>query len=165
MPSEFSKAMQGFSESLQKSLKLPDRSIVEKLRRIGSVERRASDIAEEKFPDSARDASTQNAFRHALGTGMLTNELGGGYVASQVAKGAGYLWEGLGAMDFVNSREHRDDTRHDLNANAIGAKTARQTLTNEELVKRLEARARNARTERPPRTYEPSPGYLTRSEE
>ena len=36
----------------------------------------ASDVADQMFPGSARDSSTKNAFRHALGTGMLAQEVG-----------------------------------------------------------------------------------------
>ncbi len=36
----------------------------------------ASDIAEQRFPGYDRDGSSKNAFRHALGTGMLAQVLG-----------------------------------------------------------------------------------------
>ena len=61
----------------------------DKWNRLSTFTERADGIAEKAFPDSARDASTKNAFRHALGTGMLTQELGGGPIAATLAKMAG----------------------------------------------------------------------------
>lgn len=51
--------------------------VADKWNRLTSFTQRADNSAEQAYPDSARDASTKNAFRHALGTGILTQELGG----------------------------------------------------------------------------------------
>jgi hypothetical protein len=134
------------------------------LQRFGQIPDEADTIANREFPGSARDASTKNAFRHALGTGMMTQQLGGGPVAGTVAKGAGYLWEALGARNWAGDVPgYRDDTRHDLNANAIGASVAQQTGSQEELINALRGLATQARQTQPPGVFEASPGYMTRS--
>lgn len=134
------------------------------LKNFGSIPERADGIAEQAYPGSARDASTKNAFRHALGTGMMTQALGGGQLGGALAKGAGYLWEGLGAKDFIDNRPgYREDTRHDLNANAIGASVAQQTMNQQELINALRGLAANAPLQQAPGLFAPSPGYLTRS--
>lgn len=140
------------------ALSLPD-----KLKSYGAIPERADNIAEQMFPGSARDSSTKNAFRHALGTGMLTQELGGGPVAAGMAKGAGYLWEGLGAMKFIDDPKYRQDTLHDLNANALGARTAMSTANQEELVKALQGMALRSVPTSAPGVFERSPGYMTRT--
>lgn len=134
------------------------------LKDFGSIPTRADGIAEKEFPNSARDASTKNAFRHALGTGMMTQALGGGQLGGALAKGAGYLWEGLGAKDYIDNRPgYRDDTKHDLNANAVGASVAQRTMGQEELVNALRGLAENSSQQKPPGMLESSPGYLTRT--
>ena len=135
----------------------------DKWNRLTTFTNRADDIAEREFPDSARDASTKNAFRHALGTGMLTQELGGGPMAAAVAKMAGWGWEGLGARQLINSPEHRLDTRHDLNANNIGASVAMASKNEAELVARLKQLASVARVEQPPGFFERGRPYLSRT--
>lgn len=137
--------------------------MAERLDRIMSIPERADAIADQRFPGSARDASTMNAFRHALGTGMMTQELGGGLLGELNAKNIGYLWEALGAGQYMDSEQYRNDTRHDLNANALGARTARNTRNNEELIQALEKMAKESRVESPPGVFESSPGYMTRS--
>ena len=124
---------------------------------------RADYIAEREFPNSARDASTKNAFRHALGTGMLTQELGGGPMAATLAKMAGWGWEGLGARQLMGSAAHRLDTRHDLNANNIGASVAMNSKNEAELVARLKQLASVARVEQPPGFFERGRPYLSRT--
>lgn len=136
-------------------------SLVQGLQKLGKVPGRADAIAERLFPDSARDASTKNAFRHALGTGMLTHELGGGTLGAGLAKGAGYLWEGLSAAELIDSPEARQDALHDLNANAIGAQVATQTSNQNDLVEALRALALQSRQEAPPSVFAPTPGYMT----
>ena len=135
----------------------------DKWNRLTTFTNRADDIAEREFPDSARDASTKNAFRHALGTGMLTQELGGGPMAAAVAKMAGWGWEGLGARQLINSPQHRLDTRHDLNANNIGASVAMASKNEAELVARLKQLASVARVEQPPGFFERGRPYLSRT--
>lgn len=135
----------------------------DKWNRLTTFTNRADDIAEREFPDSARDASTKNAFRHALGTGMLTQELGGGPMAAAVAKMAGWGWEGLGARQLINSSQHRLDTRHDLNANNIGASVAMASKNEAELVARLKQLASVARVEQPPGFFERGRPYLSRT--
>ncbi len=131
--------------------------------RLSAFTGRADNIAEQAFPDSARDASQKNAFRHALGTGMLTQELGGGPVAATLAKMAGWGWEGMGASQLMDSAKHRLDTRHDLNANNIGASVAMQSKNEAELVARLKQMASVARSEEPPGFFAQGRPYLTRT--
>lgn len=137
--------------------------VADKWNRLTSFTQRADNIAEQAFPDSARDASTKNAFRHALGTGMLTQELGGGPVAAAFAKMAGWGWEGLGASQLVDSAQHRLDTRHDLNANNIGASVAVASKNEAELVARLKQLASVASVEQPPGFFGPGVPRLTRT--
>ena len=134
----------------------------DKWNRLTTFTQRADGIAENAFPDSARDASTKNAFRHALGTGMLTQELGGGPMAAAMAKMAGWGWEGLGARQLINSSQHRLDTRHDLNANNIGASVAMNSKNEAELVARLKQLASVAAVEQPPGFFERGVPRLTR---
>ena len=131
--------------------------------RLSTFTGRADNIAEQAFPDSARDASQKNAFRHALGIGMLTQELGGGPVAATLAKMAGWGWEGMGASQLMDSAKHRLDTKHDLNANNIGASVAMQSKNEAELVARLKAMASVARSEEPPGFFAQGRPYLTRT--
>lgn len=131
--------------------------------RLSTFTGRADNIAEQAFPDSARDASQKNAFRHALGTGMLTQELGGGPVAATLAKMAGWGWEGMGASQLVDSAKHRLDTRHDLNANNIGASVAMQSKNEAELVARLKQMAIASKVEQPPGFFEQGRPYLSRT--
>ena len=131
--------------------------------RLSTFTGRADNIAEQSFPNSARDASQKNAFRHALGTGMLTQELGGGPVAATLAKMAGWGWEGMGASQLMDSAKHRLDTKHDLNANNIGASVAMQSKNEAELVARLKAMASVARSEEPPGFFAQGRPYLTRT--
>lgn len=134
------------------------------LKNFGSIPERADGIAEQAYPGFARDASTKNAFRHALGTGMMTQALGGGQIGGALAKGAGYLWEGLGAKDFIDNRPgYRADTLHDLNANAIGATAGQQTTNQQELINALRGMAATAPQQPAPGFFAPSSGYLTRS--
>lgn len=144
------------------TINLPARAYAQ-LKSFGELPARASDIAEQYFPGSARDASTKNAFRHALGTGMLTQELGGGPVGAGLAKGIGYLWEGLGAANLGDPR-YRQDALHDLNANAVGARTAMSTRNQAELIESLRKMALQSVPVQAPGVFERSPGYMTRSE-
>lgn len=137
--------------------------VVAKMERIGNLTSQADAIAEANFPDSARDASTKNAFRHALGTGMLTQELGGNAVSALAAKGAGYLWEGLGAADLWSSKDYREDAKHDLNANAVGAKVATKVANQQELVEALKRLANDSVVMPAPSVFSASKGRLTRT--
>jgi hypothetical protein len=113
---------------------------------------------------TARDNSTGNAFRHALGTGMLAQHLGGGPLAAVAAKAMGYGWELMG-MGNWGKASGRLDTLHDLNANAIGAQVAQQTGNTDELAAALKRLAlESVVTPRPPGAFSATPGYLTRSE-
>lgn len=136
----------------------------ESLKNFGSIPSQADGIAEQAYPGFARDASTKNAFRHALGTGMMTQALGGGQIGGALAKGADYLWEGLGAKDFIDNRQgYRADTLHDLNANAIGATARQQTMNQQELINALRGMAATSQQQQAPGFFSPSPGHLTRS--
>ena len=135
----------------------------DKWNRLSTFTQQADNIAEANFPNSARDASQKNAFRHALGTGILTQELGGGPIAATMAKMAGWGWEGLGASQLVDSAKYRLDTRHDLNANNIGASVAMQSKDQAELVARLKQMAIASRVEQPPGFFEQGRPYLSRT--
>ena len=138
---------------------------------VRSVGSRADDEAERRFPGQERDESVKNAYRHALGTGRLSQLLGADSenpavsAAGQAAgQGAGYLWEimsaGKSLYDNGNAGNLRD-TRHDLNANAIGAETAGQTRGFGELADALSARAKGAVREEPPLMFEPPRKHFT----
>ena len=150
-----------FWKDLGSNAKTLPETVMTALQKYGQIPEQADRIAEETFPGSARDSSVKNAFRHALGTGMLAQELGGGPVGAGLAKGAGYLWEGLGAMKFIDDPKHRADTLHDLNANALGVRTAMSTGTQEELVKALQQMALRSVPVQAPGVFSRSPGYLT----
>lgn len=127
----------------------------------------ADAIAEREFPGSARDASMKNAFRHALGTGILTHELGGGPIAAGIAKMAGYGWEGASALGELRangrlSQDFKRDSLHDLNANSIGAGAA-QYLDRAALIQHLKGLATNAAVAEPPGVFSPNQGRLSRT--
>jgi hypothetical protein len=137
-----------------------------------SLPKQADDAAEAQFPDSARDSSVKNAYRHALGTGLLAQELGAneggvrGAVAQGLAKAAGYGWEAIGyatAPAQAKDKAYNTDTRHDLNANAVGAKQAGLSATREELARRLKAMALQSPPVEAPGFFATSPGYLSRT--
>ena len=134
-----------------------------RLSQFGKIPERADAIAERNFPGSARDSSVKNGFRHALGTGLLAQELGGGHIGAGLAKGAGYLWEALGASNWGDPK-YRQDVKHDLNANAVGAKAAKSTKNAAELEEILRRAALTGAPVNPPGFFESSPGYLTRTE-
>ena len=142
----------------------------------------ADRIAEQRFPGYERDSSTKNAFRHALGTGMVAQDVGdilGGSMPAKVAAGAltkmvGYGWESGKWLDAYWNRlkgtphspqllKDLEDSSHDLNANAIGASEALGARDRNGLIQALETMARNSRQEVPPTPLAPSPGYMTRT--
>lgn len=139
------------------------------LDRIKNIPHNADEDAQKYFPDSARDASTMNAFRHALGTGRLAHELGAGNgglwggVAGSLAQGTGMIWEGLGAPSYLASQKHRTDTDHDFRANSVGALVAQGTKNDEELVNALKLLANQSKVQRPPDWHGPMSYTLTRS--
>ena len=138
------------------------------LKRYGEIPGKASDIAEAEFPNSARDSSMKNAFRHALGTGMLAQEFGAGNdgvqgaAAALLAKTGGYAWESFkGLKDFTKGGDPTD-TLHDFNANAIGANHAIGT-NQAQLINSLRRMASQSVVSKPPSLFEMNPGYMTRS--
>ena len=137
---------------------------VGKLSRFGQIPSEASDIADQNFPNSARDASTKNAFRHALGTGLMAQEMGGGVVGATAAKGLGYLWEGFGLVDPSKLKKDwaSGDIKHDLNANALGAQAA-QGRDKPSLIEALKQMAEQSQVRQPPGVFQSSPGYMTRT--
>jgi hypothetical protein len=145
------------------SLAKAGRNIKKEYNDFVNIPDRASSIAENRFPDSARDSSMKNAFRHSLGTGMITNKLGGGVLGATAAKLAGYGWESLGAAENIRNPEQWKDTKHDLNANAIGASVATQIGNQQQLEDMLEAMARRSSVREPLGAFEPSHGQMTRS--
>lgn len=151
-------------EAMKTSIANQGKESLATLKDFQSIPSRASDIAEANFPNSSRDSSKKNAFRHALGTGMLTNALGGNRVSALAAKGLGYLWEGFGTPDYFNSQAKRTDSLHDLNANAIGARVATQSKGQQELEDSLRQLALGSKKVNPPGVFSPSPGYMTHTE-
>ncbi len=149
-----------------KSVREKPGQLAESIKRFGQIPSRADAIAEQRFPDSARDASQKNAFRHALGTGMMTRSLGNTQMAAGLAKAAGWGWETWGALNRdENTQGDWDDTLHDLNANSIGAKTALDSETQERLVERLDQMARESVMEPALKHWMPNRERMTRSEQ
>jgi hypothetical protein len=139
-------------------------AVTDKYARLSDLAHRASERAEQEFPNDERDASKKNAFRHSLGTGMLAEELGGGMLGAGLAKMAGYGWEGLSIPDYFGNPQKRTDALHDFTANDIGAKAATY-LKGEELVRHLKNMANNATYGEPRGFFEPSQGKMTYSEQ
>lgn len=153
------------SGGIFESLKGFARPMTEALNSYGSIPGRADAIAEQNFPDSARDSSAKNAFRHALGTGMLAQQLGGGPIAAGFAKMAGYGWEAMGIPGAMMEGKPlvTEDMKHDFNANSIGASLAQQTGSQAELVNALRSLATRSIQTGAPGIFERSSGHLTRS--
>ena len=139
MSNEFLRAVQDrqFWNEMGTAFQTAPKRFVNELQSFGRIPEEADRIAEQHFPDSARDNSAKNDFRHALGTGMLTQRLGGGRIAANLAEMAGYGWEALGARKILTDAEHREDTLRDIRANSVAARIAREAETQEELIKRL----------------------------
>lgn len=140
----------------------------DKWQRLTTFANSADQIANDNFPGSARDSSEMNAFRHALGTGMLARELGGGPVASTAAKLAGYGWEGVGALQQLYDKgqispAYKLDTLHDLNANSHGAAQAQLATSEADLINRLKALAQSSVQTTPPGAFESAVPYMTRT--
>lgn len=134
----------------------------DKLEKLGEVGHDATAIADENFPGQSWDFSQKNAFRHALGTGMLTQELGGGEGGAALAKLIGYLWEARGLPDGGMSWDERmTDTGHDLNANAIGAAEASTTDDRAALIEALLKHSLAAKKSAPVGFTERTPGHFT----
>lgn len=131
----------------------------------------ASDIAEQRFPGYDRDGSSKNAFRHALGTGMLAQELGSSWgnsypaklAGAAAAKAVGHVWEMPTWINPKASDAQLTDMRHDLNANHMGAVEAMNANSREDLISALDYLARNSRQEKPGNAFAPSPGYMSRT--
>jgi len=138
----------------------PVRNWVQELQ---DIPHKASEIAEGNFVGSARDASAKNAFRHALGTGMMANHLGGGILGGTAAKLMGYAWEAPTLMDPRSTPAQRMDSRHDLNANALGAYLAAQGMGQEDLVKALRGYAVKSSVQDAPGVFERPIPRLTRT--
>lgn len=134
-----------------------------KYNEITEIPNRASDLADVAYPSSARDASMKNAYRHALGTGMMTHALGGGRLAGVAAKMAGWGWELPTMLSPGSTPAQLEDSRHDLNANAIGALLATRTGSQSELEAALRSYADRSVVREAPGAFSRSPGYLTRS--
>lgn len=114
---------------------------------------RADNIAEEMFPDDARDSSRKNAFRHALGTGMVTQRLGNNWLSGKAAETLGLGWEFMGANRFIRDADHREDTFHDLLANRAGRITALDSETEAELIEKLANLANESQNRPAPRFW------------
>ena len=129
-----------------------------------SFANQADDEAERRFPNQERDASQKNAFRHALGAGRLAQLLGSNSdipivsgAARGAAKMAGYLWEDMSGPANWGTV----DSRHDLNANAIGIAQSSQAKDMTSLADSLASFAQGARKELPPNAYEKARPFFT----
>lgn len=137
-------------------------SVEDKLGRVAETGHEATAIADENFPGQPWDFSQKNAFRHALGTGLLAHELGGGLSGAALAKLVGYLWEARGLPAEGMSFDDRiEDTKYDLNANAIGAAESVANPDRAALIEALLKQAKAARAESPVGITESTPGYLS----
>jgi hypothetical protein len=152
MSNEFLRAVQDrqFWNELGTAFQTAPKRFVSELQSFGRIPEEADRIAEQRFPNSARDNSAKNDFRHALGTGMLAQRLGGGFLGANLAKMAGYGWEALGAKEFIRDEKHRQDTLQDLKANAIGARFAQETDNQQELIRQLDSYVRTNRSRNSP---------------
>lgn len=136
------------------------------LKRLQRLTQTADYAASAAFPNSARDSSFKNAYRHSLGTGLLAQQLPGGpQLPVALAKLAGYTWEAPGTAENLKDPAKMTDMRHDLNANSIGAEAAPYFATPRELSLYLLRKALQSRAEAPPIATQFSPGYLTRTVE
>lgn len=133
------------------------------VRDLKAIPDRASDIADEAFPNSARDLSMKNAYRHALGTGMMTHHLGGGILGGALAKMAGWGWEAPTLIDPRSTTAEVIDSKHDLNANAIGASVAQWARNQKDLEAVLKGYAERSFVTSPPGVLSESPGWMTRA--
>ncbi len=136
---------------------------------------RASQFSQATFPGQDWDNSQRNALRHSLWIGGVAQAMGAGPdnpvltpVAQVAAKGLGYIHEGLSnSWDaFKNAHQgdgglHDQDTRHDLNANAVGAEMAGYAKTPEELQRVLANMAVTARQGAPVGMFQMSDGRLS----
>ena len=82
-------------------------------------------------------------------------------MAATLAKMAGYGWEALGAKQFLADPRYQEDTRHDLNANNIGASVATQVRDEAELVVRLKAMAQGSVASAPPGIFQRGVPHMT----
>ena len=143
-------------------------SLPESLKAMGQLPGEADSIAEQLYPNSARDSSTKNAFRHALGTGLIAQHLGAsngglqGVAAATMAKMAGYGWESMAGLDTLTQHGKLTDTQHDLNANALGANAAMGT-DKQSLIQALQSMANASVAQQPPSAFQYSPGHMTRT--
>lgn len=151
------------------NLKDYGKDVYRTLHEYGSIPGIADNKAENLYSNkSARDSSIKNAYRHALGTGMFQDKFAASPlisedVASLLAKGLGFSWELASLGKSITNPKYRTDSLHDLNANSIGADTAKNTLNQAELEKALAQKANNSLVEQPVSFYERSPGHMTRS--
>ena len=150
---------QDFADAAQQVVSRP----MDWVRNLQSIPHRASDIADAAYPDSARDSSRRNAYRHSLGTGMMTQHLGGNALSAGLAKMAGWGWEAPTLLNPNSTPAQLTDTRHDLNANAIGSQVAQMTRDQPSLEAALRSFADQAVVRTPPGAFERGSGYLTRS--
>lgn len=134
------------------------------VQQLKAIPDRASDIAEEHYGNSsARDASAKNAFRHALGTGMVAHHAGGGIPGAVAAKLMGYAYEAPKLLNPKTPQVELEDTRHDLNANALGAWVSMQAKNQNDLVQSLRGYAARSSVEPAPAVVARHVGRLTRS--
>jgi hypothetical protein len=153
-------------------LKVPKetyQAALDKFGKLREIPEYATNRAAQLFPD---DGDKENAMRHSLWMGKTAQELGGGLGASLATKLAGYGFEAATAGpyvaeklmngDFNGARTVIEDSRQDLNNNAVGINNARYTKDPQQLENDLRGLANRA-VEASPAFYQPSRPYLTRA--
>ena len=139
----------------------------QKLNDITGTYSRAASEAERRFPNQDPNNTQKNAFRHALGSGYLAQQLGAGgnpimnLLAQGLAQGAGHAWE---AMSLPQNMADPVDMRHDLNNNYIGIKEAASQKDFDALSNQLYRMAIEAKKEQPPGAFSPARPYMTYTE-
>jgi hypothetical protein len=129
---------------------------------------KASNSSREAFPGQDWDNSQRNAARHSIWTALMANQLGGGPIARGVAKGVGYLNEGIGLVNASNlTKAGSEDMRHDLNNNAVGLNTlatmrdTNPAVTDDQIIETLLRKAREAKFGPAPPALAPAESRLT----
>jgi hypothetical protein len=142
---------------------------LDKFGKLREIPEYATNRAAQLFPN---DEGKENAMRHSLWMGKTAQELGGGLGAGLATKLAGYGFEALTAGPHVADRlingDYKgalagiEDSRQDLNNNAVGINNARYTKDPKQLENHLRGLANRA-VEASPAFYQPNLPYLTQA--
>ena len=144
------------------------RAVADKVQALADVPDYASTRAAELFPGQP---DKQNAMRHSLWMGRMTQEMGSNPVAGMLAKLAGYGFETVTALppaaaaaakgNLSRASNILADSRQDLNNNAVGISLAQRTSNPKELEVALQRMANQAVPE-DPKFFQGQRPYLTR---